>query len=79
MGGQAPHPIQVQVLAADGTTPVSGASVFFTSTPAVSYFACGGTGSCTLLTDGSGFASSWVTIVQAAVINVTVELAPGSL
>jgi len=78
VGGQAPNPIQVQVLAADGTTPVSGASVFFTSTPAVSYSACGGTGSCTLLTDDSGFASSRVTILQAAVINVTVELAPGS-
>jgi hypothetical protein len=78
VGGQAPNPIQVQVLAADGTTPVSGASVFFTSTPAVSYSACGGAGSCTLLTDDSGFASSWVTILQATVINVTVELAPGS-
>jgi hypothetical protein len=33
VGGQAPNPIQVQVLAADGTTPVSGASVFLTQPP----------------------------------------------
>jgi hypothetical protein len=78
VGGQAPHPIRVQVLAPDGTTPVSGASVFFTSTPAVSYSACGGAGSCTLLTDDSGEASTRVTVLQAAVINISVLLAPAS-
>jgi hypothetical protein len=78
VGGQAPHPIRVQVLAPDGTTPVSGASVFFTSTPAVSYSACGGAGSCTLLTDESGQASTRVTVLQAAVINISVLLAPAS-
>ncbi len=78
VGGQAPRPIRVQVLAPDGTTPVSGASVFFTSTPAVSYSACGGAGSCTLLTDESGQASSRVTVLQAAIINISVLLAPAS-
>ncbi len=77
-GAQAPSPIQVQVLAPDGTTPVSGASVFFTSTPAVSYSACGGAGSCTLLTDESGQASTRVTALQAAVINLSILLAPAS-
>ncbi|HEX3352378.1 MAG TPA: IPT/TIG domain-containing protein [Terriglobales bacterium] len=77
-GGQAPNPIRVQVLAPDGMTPVSGASVFFTSTPAVAYSACGGSGSCTLLTDDSGQASTQVTVLQAAVINITVILAPAS-
>jgi hypothetical protein len=60
------------------TTPVSGASVFFTSTPAISYAACGGAGSCTLLTDESGEASPQVTVLQAAVINISVLLAPAS-
>jgi hypothetical protein len=54
VGGQAPNPIRVQVLAPDETTPVAGASVFFISTPASSLSACGGAGSCTLLTDDSG-------------------------
>jgi hypothetical protein len=78
MGGQAPNPIRVQVLAPDGTTPVAGASVFFISTPAASLSACGGAGSCTVLTDDSGQASTRVTVLQAAVINVSVLLAPAS-
>ncbi len=78
VGGQTPHPIRVQVLAADGRTPVSGASVFLISTPPVSYSACGGAGSCTLLTDESGQASTRVTVLQAAVINISVLLAPAS-
>jgi hypothetical protein len=57
---------------------VSGASVFYTSTPAVSYSACGGAGSCTLLTDDSGQASTRVTVLQAAVMNLSVLLAPAS-
>ena len=78
VGGQAPNPIQVQVLAPDGTTPVSGASVFFTSTPPVSFSACGGAGSCNLLTDDSGQATTRVTVLQAAVMNISVLLAPAS-
>jgi hypothetical protein len=78
VGAQAPNPIRVQVLAQDGSTPVAGASVFFVSTPASSLSACGGAGSCTLLTDDSGKASTQVTILQAAVINISVLLAPAS-
>ncbi|MGA9800270.1 MAG: IPT/TIG domain-containing protein [Terriglobales bacterium] len=78
VGGQAPNPIRVQVLAPDGATPVAGASVFFISTPASSLSACGGAGSCTVLTDDSGEASTRVTVLQAAVINVSVLLAPAS-
>ena len=78
VGGQAPNPIRVQVLAPDGTSPVAGASVFFTSSPASSLSACGGAASCTLLTDDSGRASTRVTVLQAAVINISVLLAPAS-
>ncbi|MBZ5653053.1 MAG: IPT/TIG domain-containing protein, partial [Acidobacteriia bacterium] len=78
VGGQAPNPVRVQVLAPDGTTPVAGASVFFISTPVSSLSACGGAGSCTLLTDDSGHASTRVTVLQAAVINISVLLAPAS-
>jgi hypothetical protein len=78
VGGQAPNPVRVQVVAPDGITPVAGASVFFISTPAASLSACGGGGSCTLLTDDSGEASTRVTVLQAAVINISVLLAPAS-
>jgi hypothetical protein len=78
VGGQAPNPIRVRVTAPDGTTLVAGASVFFISTPASSLSACGGVGSCTVLTDDSGQASTRVTVLQAAVINISVLLAPAS-
>lgn len=78
VGGQAPNPIRVRVLAPDGTTPVAGASVFFISSPASSLSACSGSGSCTVLTDDSGYASTQVTVLQAAVINISALLAPAS-
>ena len=78
VGGQAPNPIRVQVLAPDGITPVPGASVFFTSTPAVSFAVCSGGSSCTVLTDQSGQASSLVSVLTAAVMTITVQLAPAS-
>ena len=78
VGGQALNPVRVQVLAPDGTTPVAGASIFFISTPASSLSACGGAASCTILTDDSGHASTRVTVLQAAVINISALLAPAS-
>jgi hypothetical protein len=78
VGGEAPNPIRVQVLAPDGITPVAGASVFFTSTPALAFAACGGGGSCTVLSDQSGQASTLVTVLTAGVMTITVQLAPAS-
>jgi len=78
IGGEAPNPVVVQVLAPDGTTPIAGASVFFTSAPAAALTACSGAGSCTVLTDQSGFASTYVTVLTAGVIAITAELAPAS-
>jgi hypothetical protein len=78
VGGQAPNPVRVQVLAPDGITPVAGASVFFVATPASSFSACGGSGSCTVITDDSGQAWTRVTVLQAGVINISALLAPAS-
>ena len=86
VGGQAPNPIQVQALEPDGITPVAGATVVFTSSPAVSFtpvmgtsVACQSNGaSCTMLTDQSGQASAFITVLTKAVMNVTVQLAPAS-
>jgi hypothetical protein len=78
VGGQAPNPIRVQVLAPDGITPVAGASVFFASNPAVAFAACGGGGSCTVLSDQSGQASTLVSVLTAGVMTITVQLAPAS-
>jgi IPT/TIG domain len=78
VGGQAPNPIRVQVVAPDGITAVAGASVFLTASPAVSFAACSGGGSCTVLTDQSGQASTLVTVLTAAVMTITAQLAPAS-
>ena len=78
IGGQAPNPIVVQVVAPDGTTPVAGASVFLTSTPATALSACGGDSTCTVFTDQSGMVSTYATVLTAGVIAITAELAPAS-
>jgi hypothetical protein len=78
VGGEAPNPIRVQVLTADGLTAVAGASVFFTAKPAVSFAACGGGSSCTLLSDESGQVSTRVTVLTAAVMTISAVLAPAS-
>ena len=78
VGGEAPNPIRVQVFAADGFTSVTGASVLFTATPAVSFSACGGGGNCTLLSDESGQVSTRVTVLTAGVMTISAALAPAS-
>jgi hypothetical protein len=78
VGGRAPSPFSVLVLAPDGVTPVAGASVQFGSSPAVGLSACAGAASCTVLTDQSGVASTNMTVLSAAVLNVTAKLAPAS-
>lgn len=84
VGGQAPNPVLVQAVAPDGVTPVAGATVVFTSAPAVTFapgigfpLSCAGV-SCTLLTDQSGQASALMTVLTAGAMAVTAQLAPAS-
>src|SRR5205823_3401385 len=61
VGQQATVPFAVQVLQADGVTPVVGEAVIFSATSGgVQFAACGGA-TCTLHTDASGIASTPVT------------------
>ena len=78
VGGQIVSPIRVQVLASDGRTRISGASVFFTSSPSVAFSACGGGPSCTVVTDQSGQASTGVTVLTQGAMTITAQLAPAS-
>ena len=78
VGGQAPNPIRVRAVAADGVTPVAGASVFLTASPAVSFSACSGGGSCTVLSDQTGQVSTFATVISAGTITITAQLAPAS-
>ncbi len=85
VGGEAPNPIRVQALAPDGITPAAGATVVFISSPAADFtpgtgtpIVCNGGVSCTMLTDQSGQASTFVTVLTAAVMTITAQLAPAS-
>jgi hypothetical protein len=77
VGGEAPNPVQVRVLAPDGVTPVQGASVVFSSNPTANFSACPGA-SCTVLSDETGQASTFVTPLTAGATTITAQLAPGS-
>ncbi|MCU1271614.1 MAG: putative lipoprotein [Acidobacteriaceae bacterium] len=78
IGGQAPLPFAVLVVGADGSTPVAGASVQFSSSLAVGFSACANSASCTVLTDQSGTASTYVTVLSAGLLTLTAKLAPAS-
>jgi IPT/TIG domain len=78
VGSQAPSPFVVLVVAPNGVIPVAGASVQFSSSPAVAFSACSGTPSCTVLTDQSGTASTYMTVLSAGALTVTAKLAPAS-
>jgi hypothetical protein len=78
VGGIAPSPFSVLVLAPDGLTPVAGGSVQFSSSPAIGLSVCAGAASCTVLTDQSGAASTNMTVLSAGVLTLTAKLAPAS-
>ena len=78
VGGDLPNPVVVRVLAPDGTTPVSGASVFFTTLPPAALAACGRASACTVFSDQSGQASTRVTMLANAAVTFSAELAPAS-
>jgi hypothetical protein len=68
----------VIVVAVDGVTPVAGASVQFTSSPAVAFSSCAGAPGCAVLSDQSGIASTFMTVLSANVMTLTAKLAPAS-
>lgn len=78
VGGQVNTPFVVQVVAADGKTPVPGASIQFGSSPAVGFSTCNGASSCTVLSDQNGMASTAVAVLSAGATTLTAKLAPAS-
>lgn len=78
VGGQAALPVTVQVVAASGAMPVAGASVLLVSSPAASLAICGGSSTCTVLSDLSGEVSTAATILSPGINSITAKLAPAS-
>ena len=77
VGAQAPNPVSVRVLAADGVTPVSGATIGWTASNAPQLSACGSASSCAVTTDQSGNAVTWLTPSAVGKATITATLAPG--
>jgi hypothetical protein len=77
VGTQATRPVRARVVASDGVTPVSGATIGWSATNNLRLSACTGTSSCSVTTDQSGNAASFLTPTQAGVANITATLAPG--
>ncbi len=78
VGTQAVNPVTVRVLAADGVTPVSGATIAWSSTNGVQLSACAGAISCSVISDQSGNAVTWLTPAATGVATVTATLAPAA-
>jgi len=73
-GGEAPNPIRVRVLQADGSTPVAGAKVSFSSSSGGVVFSRCGSSSCSLITDEQGEASSSMMPTAAGTFTVTAAI-----
>ena len=78
VGTQAASPMSVRVLASNGVTPVSGATIGWSSTNGVQLSACSGATSCSVISNQNGYASTWLTPVSATgSATITATLAPG--
>jgi hypothetical protein len=77
VGTQATNPVSVRVLAVDGVTPVSGATIGWSATNNVQLSTCGGTSSCSSITDQNGDAVTWLVPAAVGVSTITATLAPG--
>lgn len=76
VGTQAANPVIVRVVASDGVTPVNGATVAWSTTNAATLSACSGGPTCSVVSDESGIASTWVMPTAEGNASIAAELAP---
>jgi hypothetical protein len=76
VGTQAVNPVMVRVVASDGITPVNGATVAWSTTNGAILSACGGNPGCSVMSDESGLASTWVTPGATGNAAIMATLAP---
>jgi hypothetical protein len=78
VGSAAANAVRVRAVAADGVTPVNGATIAWSATNGLQFSVCGGAISCSVLSDGSGASSSLVTPTKTGPSTITIALAPAS-
>jgi len=77
VGTQAANPMSVRVLAADGVTPVGGATIGWSASNGLQLSACSAGSSCSVTSDQNGDAATWLTPAAVGVATITATLAPG--
>jgi IPT/TIG domain len=77
VGTQATNPVSLRVMAADGVTPVSGATIGWSANNGLQLSACGGGASCSVTSDQNGDAVTWLTPGAPGLASLTATLAPG--
>ncbi len=77
VGTQAVNLVTVRVVASDGITAVAGATVGWATTNGATLSACGGATTCSVVSDESGVAATWVTPAATGSATITATLAPG--
>jgi len=78
VGAQTANPFRVQVLESDGITPVNGATVTLSSTPAGVQFTACGASNCSVVTDAAGEAVSNMIMAAAGSTTISATLANGA-
>ncbi len=78
VGSAAANAIRVRAVAADGVTPVSGATIAWSATNGLQFSVCSTASSCSVLSDEAGESSSWVTPTATGQSTITIALAPAS-
>jgi hypothetical protein len=78
VGTQANNPIIVRAVASGGLVPVAGATIAWNASNSAALSACGGASTCSVVSDESGNASTWITPAVTGTSTLTATLAPGA-
>jgi IPT/TIG domain-containing protein len=76
VGSAAANPIRVRAVAADGVTPVKGATIAWSATNGSQLSVCNGATSCSVLSDEAGESYSSITPMATGLSTITIALAP---
>ncbi|MGA9977010.1 MAG: hypothetical protein WBQ08_00040 [Candidatus Sulfotelmatobacter sp.] len=78
VGTQANNPVTVRVVASGGVIPVAGATIAWSASNGAALSACNGASACSVVSDESGNASTWITPAVTGSSTLTATLAPGA-
>jgi hypothetical protein len=78
VGTQATNPMMVRVRAADGVTPVSGATIAWSASNGVQLSACSDASACSVASDPLGEATTLLTPSSSGVATISATLAPAA-